>query len=60
VIIAYCDHCGDGLDADVKAGCRVLAGNREYSFHLCELHQQEWLDQVQAFLEAHEWRPVKR
>jgi len=58
-IYAYCDWvgCQAEVAADVPAGCRVLLGKREISFHLCPRHQAELLVLVEGNLAT--YRPVK-
>lgn len=59
-IYAYCDWNGckeDPIPSDDPAGCRVLVGKKEISFHLCPFHQAELLKVVGAYLST--YRPVK-
>jgi hypothetical protein len=59
VIVAYCDRCGEQIPADEAAGCRLLVGKQEVSWHLCEQHRIEMMNWTEGFLRAHEWRVVK-
>ena len=59
MIEAFCDRCGAKIDADVKAGCRVVMGNREWTFHLCTVDQAALREDITQFLRTHEWRTVK-
>ena len=64
MITAYCDHCGLEIPALIPAGCRVVVGKKEWSFHLCGEHQSEMLLELQAFVtvegdDGPRWRDVK-
>jgi hypothetical protein len=59
MIRASCDRCGEEIPSEEKAGCRVLIGPREWSFHLCLRHQADLVGMIEEWLEAHDWRRVK-
>ena len=40
MIVAYCDQCGEQIEASVKAGVRLVIGSVEISLHLCPEHQE--------------------
>jgi hypothetical protein len=50
----YCDHCGNLIEADKNGGCRIRLGKKEYSFHLCPEHQEEFLSRLYEFCERGE------
>lgn len=50
MIVAYCDHCKAKIDPTVAAGCRLLIGKEEVSFHLCAEHQQDLWRIAREFL----------
>lgn len=59
MIVASCDRCGAEIPSDEKAGCRLVVGSREWSWHLCQEHREELELMLPEWLEAHEWRVVK-
>jgi hypothetical protein len=59
VIVAYCDRCGEEIEAEDSAGCRLLLGKREWSWHLCATHREEFKALTEGFLTSNEWRVVK-
>lgn len=64
MITAYCDHCGLEIPGRLPAGCRLLVGKEEVSFHLCGEHQSELLGILREFVTIDgdrepRWRVVK-
>lgn len=59
MIVAYCNRCGEKIEPTVSAGCRIVLGNHEWSWHLCHEHQVAMERLVLGYLEAHEARKVR-
>jgi hypothetical protein len=59
MIVAYCDRCGEEIPGEEAAGCRLVVGKKEVSWHLCEQHRDEMLNLTEGFLRVNKWRVVK-
>jgi hypothetical protein len=59
MIIAYCDKCGQQIEADLPAGCRLVLGKKEWSWHLCPMDQEALVGWFEDWLEAHAPREVR-